>query len=48
LAFALNLVRSERARLPQHRIDESGLAMVNVSDDRYVTQIFALLNRQIF
>jgi hypothetical protein len=29
--------------LPQHRINESGLAMVNVSDDGNVTQVIASL-----
>jgi hypothetical protein len=34
--------------LPKHGIDQSGLAVVNVRDDRDVTQIFALLYWQIF
>jgi hypothetical protein len=41
-------VRCKCTGLPKHGIDQSGLAVVNVSDDRYVTQIFALLNWQIF
>jgi len=35
------LVATEGARLPQQVIDERGLAMVNVSDDGDVTDVFA-------
>jgi hypothetical protein len=41
-------VGSECAGLPQHGINESGLAVVHVRDDRYVAQIFALLYWQSF
>jgi hypothetical protein len=34
--------------LPQHGVDQRGLAMIYVSDDCDVTQIFALLDWQIF
>ena len=30
------LVRGEGARLAQHRVDQGGLAVVDVGDDRYV------------
>jgi hypothetical protein len=41
-------VRCECAGLPQHGINESGLAMIYVSDDRYVAQVIALLYWQSF
>jgi hypothetical protein len=41
-------VGSECTGLPQHRINESGLSMVYVSDDRDVTKVFATLLWQAF
>jgi hypothetical protein len=38
----------EGAGLPQHRINQSGLSMVNVGDDRDVTDIVAGLYWQVF
>ena len=35
------LVRAERAGLPQHRVDQRGLAMVDMGDDRDVAQVGA-------
>ena len=35
------LVRAEGAGLPQHRVDERGLAVVDVGDDRDVAQVVA-------
>ncbi len=35
------LVGAERARLPQERVDEGGLAVVDVGDDRHVAQVVA-------
>ena len=35
------LVLAERAGLPQHRVDQGRLAVVDVSDDRDVAQVFA-------
>ncbi len=34
-------VRAERPRLPQHRVDQRGLAVVDVRDDRDVAQVIA-------
>ena len=39
---ALGLVRGERAGLPEHRVDERGLAVVDVGDDRDVAQVVRL------
>jgi hypothetical protein len=36
-AFTLLLVSSESARLPEHCINERGLAMIDVGDDGYVS-----------
>jgi hypothetical protein len=41
-------VRCECAGLPKHGINQSCLSVVNVRDDRYVAQIFALFNWQVF
>jgi hypothetical protein len=41
-------VRRKSSGLPQHGIDQCGLAMVNVSDDCDVTQIFAFFDWKIF
>ena len=35
----IGLVSGEGARLPQHGIDERGLAVVNVGDDRNVAHV---------
>jgi hypothetical protein len=48
LALILLLVSRESAGLPQHRINQGGLSMVNVGDDRNVTDIVAGLYRQVF
>ena len=37
----LGLVRGERAGLPEHGVDERGLAVVDVGDDRDVAEIIA-------
>ena len=34
------LVLAERAGLPQHRVHERGLAVVDVGDDRHVSEVF--------
>jgi hypothetical protein len=34
-------VRAERARLPQHGVDQRGLAMVDVRDDSDITHVVA-------
>ena len=47
VADDLGLVRGERAGLPQHRVDERGLAVVDVRDDRDVAQVRGL-HRQRF
>ena len=39
----VGLVRAERARLPQHGVDERGLAVVDVRDDRDVAQVSRVL-----
>ena len=39
LADDLGLVRGERAGLPQHRVDQRGLAVVDVRNDRDVAQV---------
>ena len=39
------LVRPERSRLPEHRVDERGLAMVDMRDDRDVADIGTLGHR---
>src|SRR3954447_15620817 len=39
------LVVAERPRLPQHRVDERGLAMVDVRHDRDVPDVVALGHR---
>ena len=36
------LVRGEHAGLAQHRVDERGLAVVDVGDDRHVADVGAL------
>jgi hypothetical protein len=41
LAFFLLLIGSKGSGLPQHRINERCLSVVNVSDDRNVTQVVA-------
>jgi hypothetical protein len=33
------LVRAERAALPEHRVDQRGLAVVDVRDDGHVAQV---------
>src|SRR5262249_17618609 len=38
------LVRAEDARLPQHRVDQRGLAVVDVGDDGDVPDVFSLLH----
>ena len=38
------LVRAERAGLPEHRVDERRLAVVDVGDDRDVAEVFAALH----
>ena len=40
-ALGDGFVRAERAGLPEHVVDERGLAVVDVSDDGDVTDIFA-------
>ena len=37
--FLDSLADAKRPRLPEHRVDQGGLAMVDVGDDRYVPQI---------
>jgi hypothetical protein len=32
---------TKRPRLPEHGIDEGGLSVINVRDDRDVTKVFA-------
>ena len=46
-ALGHRLVLAKEARLPEHRVDEGGLAVVDVSDDRDVTDVFALPHRSI-
>ena len=41
VGHALELVGRERAGLAQHRVDERGLAVVDVGDDRDVAQVVA-------
>ena len=35
------LVLPERSGLPEHRVDEGRLAVIDVGDDRYVTEVLA-------
>src|SRR5215470_11793459 len=46
-ALGYRLVLAEEPRLPEHRVDQGGLAVVDVSDDRDVTNVLALLHRSI-
>jgi len=46
-ALGHRLVLAKEARLPEHRVDEGGLAVVDVSDDRDVPDVFALPHRSI-
>ena len=43
VAFALLFMGSESAGLPEHGIDQCGLAMVYVSDDGDIPQIIAFI-----
>jgi len=38
---------AEETRLPEHRVHERGLAVVDVGDDRDVTDVLTLLPRSI-
>ena len=44
-ALVHGLVLAERARLPEHRVDEGRLAVVDVRHDRDVAEVVALLER---
>src|SRR5438093_597318 len=46
-ALGHRLVLAKEPRLPEHRIHEGGLAVVDVGDDRDVTDVLALLHRSI-
>src|SRR6185436_15227053 len=46
-ALGDRLVLAKEAGLPEHRVDERGLAVVDVSDDRDVSNVFSLLHRSI-
>jgi len=46
-ALGHRLVRAKEPRLPEHRVDERGLSVVDVGDDRDVTNVGSLLHRSI-
>jgi hypothetical protein len=41
------LVRAKEPRLPEHRVDERGLPVIDVGDDRDVPNVGSLLHRFI-
>src|SRR5262249_51253139 len=46
-ALGDRFVLAEEPRLPEHRVDQCGLAVVDMGDDRDVTNVLALLHQSI-